>query len=359
MEHSRRSFLQAAAAGVLLSGSVYSADTKKPKIKIGQLGTTHAHASKTGMLRKLTDIFEFIAVAEDDPKHQKTAENSSLYKDVKWVSSEELLAMPELQAIAVEVDEHNSLAAAQRCISAGKHIHFDKPAGESLPDFRKLLDEAKAKKLVVQMGYMLRNNPAIQFCINAVREGLIGKVFDIDAAMSRLDNESSRKRISGYAGGIPFLLGCHLVDLAVILLGEPEKIHSFMKQTRSDGCIDNGLFVFEYASGAVATIRSSASEVEGFQKRYLTIRGDKGTIIVLPLENKGNMSGGTVQLALLNDTDKFKKGYQEVEMPPLKDRYEDQWREFAAILNGEMTNPYSYEHEYIVQKCVLEACGLK
>jgi hypothetical protein len=29
------------------------------------------------------------------------------------------------------------------------------------------------------------------------------------------------------------------------------------------------------------------------------------------------------------------------------DRYEDQWREFAAVLNGEMVNPYPYEHDYI------------
>jgi len=45
-------------------------------------------------------------------------------------------------------------------------------------------------------------------------------------------------------------------------------------------------------------------------------------------------------------------------MPPLKDRYEDQWREFAAVVNGEMVNPYTYKHDYIVHKCHLEACGL-
>ncbi|MDR0336531.1 MAG: Gfo/Idh/MocA family oxidoreductase [Planctomycetaceae bacterium] len=365
MKTTRRNFLQATTTNVLLSAlsaNVFAAETVSPKIKIGQLGTGHAHAYKTGTLRKLTDCFEFIAVAEDNPQQRKNAEKQTLYKNVPWMSSEELLAIPELQAVAVETNEHNSLEAAKRCINAGKHIHFDKPAGNTiteLAEFKKLLDEAETKKLVVQMGYMLRSNPAIQFTVNAVKNGLLGNIFDMDAAMSRYDNETARKRISGFAGGIPFLLACHLVDLAVILLGEPDKIHSFMKQTQQDGCIDNGLFVFEYKNGSMATLRSSASEVEGFQKRYLTVRGEKGTIIVQPLENKSNMSGGTVQLALLKNTDKFKKGYQTVTMPPLKDRYEDQWREFAAVINGSITNPYSYQHDYIVQKCLLEACGLK
>jgi citrate lyase synthetase len=45
-------------------------------------------------------------------------------------------------------------------------------------------------------------------------------------------------------------------------------------------------------------------------------------------------------------------------MPPFKDRYEDQWREFAAVLNGEMANPYTYEHDYLVHKCHLQACAM-
>lgn len=357
----RRSFLHAAAlsaTGAMLAENILADVTETPKIKIGQLGTGHAHAYKTVMLRKLTDRFEFVGVAEDDPELRKKAEKHPDYKGVRWMSSDELLALPDLQAVAVETRERECLPAALRCIRAGKHIHLDKPAGENLAEFRKLLDEAKAKKLVVQMGYMLRNSPAIQFCIKAVRDGLIGKIFDLDAAMSRLDNAASRKRIAGFRGGIPFLLGSHLVDLAVILLGEPTKIESKMMRTRGDGCLDNGLIVFEYPGGCFATLRSSSNEVEGFQRRHVTIRGDRGTIIVQPLEIKGNMAGGAVQLALDEARDGYKKGYQTLEMPPLKNRYEDQWIEFAKVIAGEMENPYDYEHDYIVQKCLLEACGI-
>jgi predicted dehydrogenase len=306
----------------------------------------------------LTDCFEFVGVAEDEMKLRLAAEKQKNYQKVTWMSSDEMLARSDIHAIAVEVSEHHCLPAALRCVRAGKHIHLDKPAGESLADFRQLLDEAKAKNLVVQMGYMYRYNPAVQFCIKAVKDGLLGNIFDVDAAMSRYDGEAARKRVADFVGGIPFLLGCHLVDLAVILLGEPKKIHPFLMKTRSDNCIDNSLTVFEYPQGCFATLRTTINEVEGFQQRHLTVRGNKGTIIVQPLEIKGNMSGGAVKLALTKDTEGFKKGYQTIEMPPLKDRYEDQWREFAEVINGKIVNPYTYEHDFMVQKCLLESCHI-
>jgi predicted dehydrogenase len=274
------------------------------------------------------------------------------------MTSDELLAVPGLQAVAVETEEHVPLPTALRCIRAGKHIHLDKPCGESLPEFKRLLDEAEAKNLTVQVGYMYRNNPAVQFCIKAVKDGLIGNVVDLDASMGRYDGESYRRLIKTYKGGIPYILACHLIDLVVTLMGEPETIHPFLRRTRTDGVLDNGLAVFEYSRERLATIRTSITEAQGFRRRHLTVMGDKGTIIIQPLESMGGMSGGDLRLALEEDRGGFKKGVQTVDMPPPKDRYEDQWREFAAVLNGEMINPYTYEHDYIVHKCHLNACGL-
>jgi predicted dehydrogenase len=366
MNATRRGFLGRAAAAALVApvivrSSAFGADgapAKRPPIKIGQIGTGNQHAYKLGTLRKLTDLFEVVGVAGDDPGTLGKAPKGECYQGLKWMSQKELLAVPGLQAVAVETEERLPIPVALRCVRAGKHIHLDKPCGESLPAFKTLLDEAKAKDLTVQVGYMYRNNPAVQFCIKAVREGLIGNVFDLDAAMSRHDGDAYRKLIGTYRGGAPYIFACHLIDLVVTLMGEPEKIRPFLRHTRPDGVLDNSLTVFEYSRDRLATIRTSITEAQGYQRRHLTVMGDKGTIVIQPLESKGNMSGGVLRLALEEERGGFKKGVQTVEMPPLKDRYEDQWREFAAVLNGEMVNPYTYEHDYLVHKCHLEACGL-
>jgi len=355
---SRGAFLAASVLAAALPVAADGISAKRPRIKIGQIGTGNQHANKIGTLRKLTDLFEVVGIAEDDPALRAKALKSTCYKGLTWMSSDELLAVPGLQAVGVETEEHAPIPTALRCIRAGKHIHLDKPCGESLPQFRQLLDEAKAKRLTVQVGYMYRNNPAVQFCIKAVKDGLIGSVFYLDASMGRYDGDAYRKLIKTYKGGIHYILACHLIDLVVTLMGKPENIRPFLRRTRSDGVLDNGLAVFEFSRDRLATIRTSITEAQGFQRRHLTVMGDKGTIIIQPLESKGNMSGGILKLALEEDRGGFKKGVQNVEMPPLKDRYEDQWREFAAILNGEMINPYTCEHDYIVHKCHLEACGM-
>ena len=365
METTRREFVAKAglalAAPAVIRSSAFGADgtpAKRPPIKIGQIGTGNQHAYKLGTLRRLTELFEVVGVAGDDPGALGKAPKGECYQGLKWMSHDELLAVPGLQAVAVETEERLPIPVALRCVRAGKHIHLDKPCGESLPAFKTLLDEAKAKDLTVQVGYMYRNNPAVQFCIKAVREGLIGKVFDLDAAMSRHDGDTYRKLIGTYRGGAPYIFACHLIDLAVTLMGEPERVRPFLRRTRPDGVLDNSLTVLEFPQDRLATIRISITEAQGFQRRHLTVFGDKGTITVQPLEVKGNMSGGAVSLALEEEHGGYRKGVQNVEMPPPKDRYEDQWREFAAVLNGESANPYTYEHDYTVHKCHLEACGL-
>ena len=362
---SRREFLAvsglAAAAATWLGGRTAAQEAlsvPRCPIRIGQIGTGNQHAYKIGTLRKLTGLFDVVGVAEEDPALRAKAEKSDVYKGLPWMTADGLLSVPGLQAVAVETEEHAPVPTALRCIRAGKHIHLDKPCGESLPQFRQLLDEAKARGLTVQVGYMYRNNPAVQFGIRAVKDGLIGSVFDLDAAMGRYDGDGYRKLIKTYRGGIPYILACHLVDLVVTLMGEPERVRPFLRHTRGDGVIDNGLAVFEFSRDRLATIRTSITEAQGFQRRHVTVMGDKGTIVIQPLESRGNMSGGVLNLALEEDRGGFKKGVQTVEMPPPKDRYEDQWREFAAVVTGERTNPYTYEHDYIVHKCHLEACGL-
>lgn len=362
---SRRNFLAAsglAAAAVALPGGLSAApeatSARRAPIKIGQIGTGNQHAYKMGTLRKLPELFEVVGFVEADPKLCEKAQKSEAFKGLKVMSEDELLAVPGLQAVAIETEERVSIPPALRCLRAGKHIHLDKPCGESLPPFRVLLDEAKARSLTVQVGYMYRNNPAVKFCLKAVKDGVIGNVFDLDASMGRYDGDDYRKLIKTYKGGIQYILACHLVDLVVTLMGEPERIRPFQRCTRADGVLDNGLAVFEFSRDRLATIRTSITEAKGFEHRRLKVMGDKGTIAIEPIESKGNLSGGVLQLALEEERGGYKKGVQNVAMPPLKDRYEDQWREFAAVVNGEMANPYTYEHDYTVHKCHLQACGL-
>lgn len=354
----------AVAAGRWIVPAAIADEHPKQRIKIGQIGTGHEHASaKMETFRKLSDYYEVVGIAESDPELRKRHENHPAYRGVTWMTEEHLLNTKGLQAVAVEVSSGDDriMEITGRCIEAGMHVHLDKPGGESFSAFRKVLDEAGRRNLAVQLGYMYRNNPAVQFCQRAVREGWLGQVFEIDCVMSVTHPVGYRKYLSQFRGGTMFIFACHLIDLVVGLMGKPDRIVSFPRQTRSDVGVemcDNGLIVFEYPK-TTATIRTASLEVEGYQRRQLVVCGDEGTVDIRPLEKfVGHASEPlALRLALSQARDSYKKGYQEVSFPPVPGRYDDQLIELAQIIRGERENPYPLEHELIVQQCLLEACG--
>jgi len=290
----RRGFLTTAvgagaavAAGRWHERTVTAADQPKKRIKIGQIGTGHEHASaKMETFRKLSDQYEVVGIAESNPELRKKRESTPAYRGLTWMTEAQLLNTKGLQVVAVEVNSGDDrlIPITANCIDAGMHVHLDKPGGQSLSAFKKVLDEAGRRKLAVQLGYMYRNNPAVQFCQRAVREGWLGQVFEVHCVMNRMHSVSYRKYLSQFRGGTMFIFACHLIDLVVSLLGKPDRIVSFERQTRDDvKMCDNGLIVFEYPRTTV-TIRTASLEVEGYQRRQLVVCGDQGTIDIQPLE---------------------------------------------------------------------------
>lgn len=354
----------AVAAGRWLESAAAADDRPNERIKIGQIGTGHEHASaKMATFRKLSDHYEVVGIAESDPGLRKSRENNPAYQGLTWMTEEQLLSTKGLQAVAVEVNSGDDriMDITGRCIDAGMHVHLDKPAGECLSAFKKVLDEAGRRNLTVQLGYMYRNNPAVQFCQRAVCEGWLGQVFEIDCVMNVTHSVGYRKYLSQFRGGTMFIFACHLIDLVVSLMGKPDRIVSYPRQTRSDVGVemcDNGLIVFEYPK-TTATIRTASLEVDGYRRRQLVVCGDGGTVDIRPLETVYIRPPQPLKLrlALSEARDSFKKGYQEVGFPPVPGRYDEQLIELAQIIRGERENPYPLQHELLVQECLLKACG--
>ncbi len=357
----RRTFLKTASTAALGSilatpAAVRAADQPRRKIKIGQIGTGHAHAGgKMDALRKLTDDYEVVGIVEPDEKLRRKNESHAVYRDLKWMPEEQLLNTPGLEAVAVETTVPNLITTASRCVEAGMHLHLDKPAGTSLSAFRRLLDSATAKGLTIQMGYMLRNNPAFQLAFRAVREGWLGTVFETHAVMSKFHTEPQREEWQTMPGGTMFELGCHIIDATVALMGgKPDKVTPFPRRTWADrdDVEDNMLAVLEYPK-ATCTVRSAIVEFDGGRRRQFVACGDQGTVDIRPLEPPKML------LALDQPREGYRRGYQEVELPKMPGRYNDQLAELAAIIRGEIESPYPPAHDLAVHETVLRASGME
>lgn len=115
--------------------------------------------------------------------------------------------------------------------------------------------------------------------------------------------------------------------------------------------MDNMLAVFEYPQ-ATATVKSSAIEVDGGQRRHLVVCGTEGTFHIQPSDNP------TARVTLSESRDKYAKGSQEIQFPKYV-RYVDDAADMARIIRGEKESDFSPEHDLNVQTALMQACGVE
>ncbi len=326
-------------------------------IKLGHIGIAHDHSiGFMECVRKYPDIFEVVGVVEENPDNIKRLGGNKVYDGIPFMSMEEMLNYPGLDAVMVETEELKLIETAQKCVDKGLHVHIDKPAGGNVEDFERLLKTAKSKNLTVQIGYMYRYNPAVQYCWNIVKSGELGKIYQVDAIMDSWYSPEKREWTNQFPGGNMFFLGCHMVDLVLLMQGIPERIIPLNKSSGIDGvsAIDHGFAVFEYSSG-ISTVRATLTECIGFNRRQLFVCGERGVIEIKPLEDENGLP--STQLSISFDRN-FRGKYEERHFPKASGRYDAMMLDFAEIVKGNKENPFPYEYELLVQKAVLAACGL-
>lgn len=324
------------------------------KIRIGQIGIGHNHAeAKMLAVRKFPELFEVVGYAEDNEEWVRRRGNLEGYRDLPRMSEDELIK--KCDAMLVECDVWNLTDVARRCVENGLHIHMDKPASGALSDYENVLRVAKEKNLTVQLGYMYRYNPAVRRVFELIENGSIGEIYSVNAEMSTYHPKGYKEWLGGFKGGIMYILGSHLIDLVIYMLGRPKRIVPFIKQTGLDGVIldDLNLAVLEYEN-AIAKIFVSSVEVNGYGRRQLSVAGSRGTAEILPMENPCRMTFSDTSFA---ETYKNKKVDVDVTDLPPDCRYDDMMRDFYAYCMGEKQNPFTYEHDLLVQEVLYEITG--
>lgn len=347
----RREFI-GSTAGVLTASQFLAAPARAAsKIPCAILGLGHAHAgSIVKTLRKSPD-FDLVGICEPDGAVRQAHTEQSLHANTRWLSQAEVLENPDIKMVAVESDVQRLLELGQAVVTSGKHLHLDKPAGTDLPKFRTLLDTAKAKDVLVQMGYMYRYNPGFDFIRKLNTDGVLGHVYTIHATMCTDLPQTIRDRIAFHKGGAMLELGCHLIDMIVLILGEPKKVTSYLRRDTgvNDGLSDNTLAVLEYEK-AMVTVDIGVKEPSAFAGRRFKITGTNGAVTLVPLEPPHG------QLGLRAAHGEHPKGVSKLDFPDLP-RHVADIADLASAIRGESKFAYGYEHDYAVQRTVLRACG--
>jgi predicted dehydrogenase len=348
----RRSFLQAGlmigTTGLLRQeGKTAEIDTQSVRrIKIGFLGASHSHALEKVRIAQSSTSFQLIGVCEEDERVRQRYQNLR----VPFIPQGRLLEEAEL--IAVESDVKDHARHAKLALEAGKHIHLEKPATDTLESCKELLRLAGQKGRLLQLGYMWRFNPGVNCVLEAARKGWLGEIYLVRGSINTSITGDQRPHWSPFPGGTMFELGCHLIDPLVRLMGKPTKITTTLKKHGSfpDDLIDNAVAVFEFQN-ALGIISSATLQPNAGAQRSFEVLGTNGTARLSPIEQP------RLQIDLSRAAGPYTAGAQILSFPPYR-RYAPEFMELKdAILAGKPLG-ITHDEELLVQDALLRACDM-
>lgn len=324
------------------------------RIRVAMIGTGHGHAaSKIRALQSMTSEYEFLGISRPDKDDPAVGD---IFSKVPQLSVDKVLSDNSIELIATEfADPDRNLEFATQAIEAGKFVHLDKPPGADLGKLEALLNKARAKNRVVQMGYQWRYHPAMQAAIDAAHKGYLGRVYRFRAAIDKLIGAEERQHLAKYRGGMMFSEGCHLVDRATATFGKPDRVTGFIHHhaSQQDGLADDCLMVLEYPN-AIAEVSLAGFDANGNQHRLLELQGTNGIARVQPYTST------KLTIELRDGVGPYSSGVQTIETAPNGSgvTYTPDFSEMAGIIRKNEKPAYSAAHDLNTHRVLLEGCGM-
>ncbi len=319
---------------------------------MAQYGTKHGHAAS--VLKTMLDNpdVDFAGIYEPDAERRASIENTAPWSDADWFDDpDQMLGDRDIVCVASEGLNAESLNQTETIIDAGKHAWYDKPAGDDYEQFERVVGKARERGLLIQMGYMFRENDAFVRVADWARSGVLGEIFQIRAHMSTSLTTVQKAVIAHHQGGILYDLAGHMLDQIVWTLGRPDRITSFMRREASkvENFADNTHAVLEYAN-AIATVDIAAMEPKPMARRY-EVYGTKGSAILGPFDPPEYL-----RLCLSEPNGEFPAGVTNITPEPYT-RHTESLVRLVKVIRGQRTPDRTLDHELLVQETLMRVVG--
>ncbi|MDX1983480.1 MAG: Gfo/Idh/MocA family oxidoreductase [Bryobacteraceae bacterium] len=137
-------------------------------IGLGAMGRIH--------LEKLSQSARVVALCDVHRSRLYEAAESLDFKVASFADYRELLAFPDVDAVVIATPDHwHSRMTIDAC-DAGKDVYVETPATTTPADGRRMVEAARRKNLIVQVGAFGRSNAAARKACEYLRNGKIGRI---------------------------------------------------------------------------------------------------------------------------------------------------------------------------------------
>ncbi|GGJ72218.1 Gfo/Idh/MocA family protein [Deinococcus aquiradiocola] len=246
----------------------------------------------------------------------------------------------DVDAVYNPLPNHLHLPWSEAAMRAGKHVLTEKPLSLNAGEAAHLAQVAAQTGRVLLEAFAYRFSPHHEALLQAVRAGEVGDVRAYRGAFGfTMRNDQDFRWDPAMGGGALYDVGCYTVNLARLLLGEPDSVTARARWT--PGGVDVALSgVLEYA-GALATVECAFDWLPDRMMGRCQVIGSEGQ---LELEDAYVSSGPDLRLTVNG----------EVRDVPAANGYARMVRHFQRAAGGEEAALYPPE-DAVRQARVLDA----
>ena len=214
--------------------------------------------------------FGSVSICEEDPARLERGakENPGALKIRRFA---DLLADPQVTAVALATPVASHYPLALAALEAGKHVLVEKPLATSSAEAERLVAVAKAGKRVLMVDHTFVYHPAIQRIRSLIRSGELGRLTYID---------STRINLGLFQHDVNVLwdLAVHDISIVNLLTDErPSTVQAIGAAHPPGPLASIGVLTLRYPSGLFVHI--NCSWVSPVKIRHILIGGDKKMIV--------------------------------------------------------------------------------
>jgi predicted dehydrogenase len=208
----------------------------------------------------------------------------------------DLLAHPDIEAVAVVLRVPSHFEPTRDAINAGKSVFTEWPLGRTTEEAVELTELARAKGVATAVGLQSRMNPALRYMRDLIAEGYIGEPTSCHISLIRegvLERPSRRtwQRDVTLGANTMTIAAGHAIDSLVFVAGQFAKVSAVVStqvpqwlETDTGKLVDvtspdNVLLAGRLENGAVASAHVAAVPFAGRGYR-LEVYGREGTLSI-------------------------------------------------------------------------------
>ena len=221
------------------------------------------------------------------------------YPQVKtYRTLETMLEDESVELVIVNTPNYTHYEYAKKALEAGKHVVVEKPFTIDVTEAKELIGLAKKQDKILSVYQNRRYDSDYKTLKKVIDDKLLGDLVEVEMHFDRYREQLSpkqHKETPGPGTGVLYDLGAHLIDQALQLFGNPQKIFADIRIIRPQSLVDDYFELLLYYPKLRVRLKASYAVREALPGYIL--HGLKGSFI----KHKTDVQETMLQQGILPD----------------------------------------------------------